>query len=79
MVGEVKLFRNPRLRPQRTDIEAAVAWSVAATTTALWLVQVSDSLSTQLFNDVFLQPAGVDTQAVLLKDRLRAITSSSSV
>ncbi|KAK8942636.1 hypothetical protein KSP39_PZI008748 [Platanthera zijinensis] len=33
-------FVRPSLRPQSTDISAAVTWGVAATTTALWLVQL---------------------------------------
>ncbi|KAG0496083.1 hypothetical protein HPP92_000774 [Vanilla planifolia] len=32
-------FLNPARRPQSTDISAGVAWGVAATTTALWLIQ----------------------------------------
>jgi hypothetical protein len=38
--GGVFKFLSPRLRPQSTDIQAAVCWGVAATTTALWLIQV---------------------------------------
>lgn len=33
-------FLRPRLRPQSDDIAAAAAWGVAATTGALWLIQV---------------------------------------
>lgn len=44
--GGVFKFLSPRLRPQSTDIQAAVFWGVAATTTAIWLVQVSLSSST---------------------------------
>lgn len=33
-------FLRPKLRPQSTDIQAAATWGVAATTTALWIVQV---------------------------------------
>ncbi|MBA0698442.1 hypothetical protein Goari_000154 [Gossypium aridum] len=41
MAGEGSMFKflKPRLRPQAIDIQAAAAWGVAATTTALWLIQ----------------------------------------
>ncbi|MBA0601907.1 hypothetical protein Gorai_002110, partial [Gossypium raimondii] len=41
MAGEGSMFKflKPRLRPQPIDIQAAAAWGVAATTTALWLIQ----------------------------------------
>uniref|UniRef100_A0A2P2J2E2 Ubiquinol-cytochrome c reductase complex 6.7 kDa protein n=1 Tax=Rhizophora mucronata TaxID=61149 RepID=A0A2P2J2E2_RHIMU len=44
MAGEAALskFLSPRLRPQSTDIQAAAFWGVAATTTALWLIQPFD-------------------------------------
>ena len=37
-------FLRPKLRPQSTDIQAAATWGVAATTTALWIVQPWDWL-----------------------------------
>ncbi|PKU81517.1 Ubiquinol-cytochrome c reductase complex 6.7 kDa protein [Dendrobium catenatum] len=39
-------FLRPGLRLQSTDVSAAVTWGVAATTTALWLVQVNNDRST---------------------------------
>ncbi|CAL9202367.1 unnamed protein product [Musa hybrid cultivar] len=33
-------FLRPRLRPQPTDVAAAATWGVAATATALWLIQL---------------------------------------
>ncbi|KDP21635.1 hypothetical protein JCGZ_03306 [Jatropha curcas] len=41
MAGETAVFKflKPRLRPQITDIQAAAFWGVAATTTALWIIQ----------------------------------------
>ncbi|XVE86025.1 hypothetical protein DITRI_Ditri18aG0003100 [Diplodiscus trichospermus] len=41
MAGEGAMFKflRPRLRPQPVDIQAAGLWGVAATTTALWLIQ----------------------------------------
>ncbi|XVF81927.1 hypothetical protein PTKIN_Ptkin16aG0001800 [Pterospermum kingtungense] len=47
MAGEGAMFKflRPRLRPQPADIQAAALWGVAATTTALWLIQVSFFLS----------------------------------
>ncbi|TYI45064.1 hypothetical protein E1A91_D13G009700v1 [Gossypium mustelinum] len=46
MAGEGSMFKflKPRLRPQPIDIQAAAAWGVAATTTALWLIQPFDWL-----------------------------------
>ncbi|XXG40022.1 hypothetical protein AAC387_Pa01g0838 [Persea americana] len=46
MAAESTLFKflRPSLRPQSTDISAAVMWGVAATTTAIWLVQPFDWL-----------------------------------
>lgn len=40
-------FLRPSLRPkiQPADVQAAAMWGLAAGTTALWLVQVSLSLS----------------------------------
>lgn len=45
MAAESTLFKflRPSLRPQSTDMSAAVMWGVAATTTAIWLVQVKIS------------------------------------
>ncbi|OMO89978.1 hypothetical protein COLO4_19468 [Corchorus olitorius] len=42
MAGEGAMFKflRPRLRPQPIDIQAAALWGVAATSTALYLVQV---------------------------------------
>lgn len=42
MAGESTMFKflRPRLRPQPADIQAAALWGVAATTTAIWLIQV---------------------------------------
>ncbi|KHG22468.1 Ubiquinol-cytochrome c reductase complex 6.7 kDa [Gossypium arboreum] len=42
MAGEGSMFKflKPRLRPHPIDIQAAAAWGVAATTTALWLIQL---------------------------------------
>lgn len=53
MAGEAGLFKflNPRRRPQSTDIQAAAMWGVAATSTALWIVQVF------LFTFYFLRSA----------------------
>ncbi|KAE7996480.1 hypothetical protein FH972_001199 [Carpinus fangiana] len=42
--GRVFKFLSPKLRPQSIDIQAAVYWGVAATTTALWLIQPFDWL-----------------------------------
>ncbi|XP_042417492.1 ubiquinol-cytochrome c reductase complex 6.7 kDa protein-like [Zingiber officinale] len=42
-------FLRPRLRPQPTDVAAAATWGVAATVTALWLIQPFDWLKKQLF------------------------------
>ncbi|KAJ0045998.1 hypothetical protein Pint_06685 [Pistacia integerrima] len=46
MAGESAIFKflRPRLRPQPADIQAAALWGVAATTTAIWLVQPFDWL-----------------------------------
>ena len=43
MAGEGVMFKflKPRLRLQPADIQAAALWGVAATTTALWVIQVS--------------------------------------
>ncbi|KAI8540219.1 hypothetical protein RHMOL_Rhmol09G0245000 [Rhododendron molle] len=43
-------FLRPSLRPkiQPADVQAAAMWGVAAGTTALWIVQVSLSLNTNL-------------------------------
>ncbi|KAF3433259.1 hypothetical protein FNV43_RR24361 [Rhamnella rubrinervis] len=51
MAGEAGLFKflNPRRRPQSTDIQAAGMWGVAATTTALWIVQPFDWLRKTFF------------------------------
>ncbi|KAL0911526.1 hypothetical protein M5K25_019675 [Dendrobium thyrsiflorum] len=40
-------FLRPGLRLQSTDVSAAVTWGVAATTTALWLVQPFDWIKKQ--------------------------------
>lgn len=42
-------FMRPSARLQATDIQAAAMWGVAATTTALWIVQVPPPLIS-LFN-----------------------------
>ncbi|KAJ0102701.1 hypothetical protein Patl1_06780 [Pistacia atlantica] len=46
MAGESAMFKflRPRLRLQPADIQAAALWGVAATTTAIWLVQPFDWL-----------------------------------
>ncbi|KAG9445288.1 hypothetical protein H6P81_016628 [Aristolochia fimbriata] len=41
-------FLRPSLRPQSTDISAAVTWGVAGVTGALWLIQPFDWLKKQL-------------------------------
>ncbi|MQL95371.1 hypothetical protein Taro_028034 [Colocasia esculenta] len=43
--GGLFKFLRPGLRPQSTDISAAVAWGVAAGSGALWLIQVSTRLA----------------------------------
>ncbi|RWW25298.1 hypothetical protein GW17_00010371 [Ensete ventricosum] len=46
-------FLRPRLRPQSTDIAAAATWGVAATTGALWFIQVQRrSLNQSLYTPV---------------------------
>nr|DAD38604.1 TPA_asm: hypothetical protein HUJ06_012926 [Nelumbo nucifera] len=42
MAASTSLFKflRPGLRPQSADIQAAAMWGVAATTGALWLIQV---------------------------------------
>ncbi|KAM7491825.1 hypothetical protein LguiA_034746 [Lonicera macranthoides] len=42
-------FLKPSMRPQSTDVQAAVMWGVAATTTALWIVQPFDWLKKTFF------------------------------
>ncbi|OAY79952.1 Ubiquinol-cytochrome c reductase complex 6.7 kDa protein [Ananas comosus] len=42
-------FLSPRRRIQSTDIAAAASWTVAAATTALWLIQPFDWLKKKLF------------------------------
>ncbi|KAK6155991.1 hypothetical protein DH2020_010239 [Rehmannia glutinosa] len=42
-------FLRPGMRPQSTDIQAAVFWGVAAGTTALWVVQPFDWLRKTFF------------------------------
>ncbi|GMY08393.1 ubiquinol-cytochrome c reductase complex 6.7 kDa protein [Fagus crenata] len=37
-------FLKPRIRPQPVDIQAAALWGIAATSTALWLIQPFDWL-----------------------------------
>ncbi|KAM7499459.1 hypothetical protein LguiA_023873 [Lonicera macranthoides] len=37
-------FLKPSMRLQSTDVQAAAMWGVAATTTALWIVQPFDWL-----------------------------------
>ncbi|CAD5194482.1 unnamed protein product [Musa acuminata subsp. malaccensis] len=44
-------FLRPRLRPQPTDVAAAATWGVAATATAVWLIQPFDWLKKQLFQN----------------------------
>ncbi|KAF2319301.1 hypothetical protein GH714_014498 [Hevea brasiliensis] len=46
MAGEATMFKflKPRLRPQSTDIQAAAFWGVAASSTALYLIQVGKRL-----------------------------------
>ncbi|XP_062092305.1 ubiquinol-cytochrome c reductase complex 6.7 kDa protein [Humulus lupulus] len=41
MAGEAGLLKSlrPRIRIQSDDIKSAALWGVAATTTALWVVQ----------------------------------------
>ncbi|KAJ7959520.1 Ubiquinol-cytochrome c reductase complex 6.7 kDa [Quillaja saponaria] len=43
MAGEAGVFKflRPRLRLQSTDVKAAAMWGVAATTGALWFVQIT--------------------------------------
>ncbi|KAI3470973.1 hypothetical protein Pfo_027636 [Paulownia fortunei] len=48
--GLFKLLR-PGMRPQSTDVQAAAFWGVAATTTALWLVQPFDWLRKTFFEN----------------------------
>ncbi|KAG6493236.1 hypothetical protein ZIOFF_048213 [Zingiber officinale] len=43
-------FLRPRLRPQPTDVTAAATWGVAATVTALWLIQVQNILDRIFFS-----------------------------
>ena len=42
MMGSTGMFKflKPSMRPQPTDIQAAVGWGVAAATAGLYLVQV---------------------------------------
>ncbi|CAA3032037.1 ubiquinol-cytochrome c reductase complex kDa [Olea europaea subsp. europaea] len=42
-------FLRPSMRLQSTDIQAVALWGVAATTTALWLIQPFDWLKKTLF------------------------------
>ncbi|XP_022743031.1 ubiquinol-cytochrome c reductase complex 6.7 kDa protein [Durio zibethinus] len=42
--GSMFKFLKPRLRPQPADIQSAALWGVAATTTALWVIQPFDWL-----------------------------------
>ncbi|XP_020087449.1 ubiquinol-cytochrome c reductase complex 6.7 kDa protein [Ananas comosus] len=42
-------FLKPRLRPQSTDVAAAATWGVAATASALWLIQPFDWLKKTFF------------------------------
>ncbi|KAK1272167.1 hypothetical protein QJS04_geneDACA005819 [Acorus gramineus] len=42
-------FLRPGLRPQASDVTAAVMWGVAATSGALWVVQPFDWIKKQLF------------------------------
>ncbi|KAG0450701.1 hypothetical protein HPP92_026799 [Vanilla planifolia] len=44
-------FLNPARRPQSTDISAGVAWGVAATTTALWLIQSDRDFSRHIYQE----------------------------
>ncbi|PON71141.1 Ubiquinol-cytochrome c reductase complex 6.7 kDa protein [Parasponia andersonii] len=51
MAGEAGLLKSlrPRVRVQAEDIKAAALWGVAATATALWLIQPFDWLKKTLF------------------------------
>ncbi|KAG6490073.1 hypothetical protein ZIOFF_051355 [Zingiber officinale] len=49
-------FLRPRLRPQPTDVAAAATWGVAATVTALWLIQVQKILDRIFFSLLSIYP-----------------------
>ncbi|KAF4349754.1 hypothetical protein G4B88_029502 [Cannabis sativa] len=46
MAGEAGFLKSlkPRIRIQSEDIKSAALWGFAATTTALWVVQLSDTV-----------------------------------
>ncbi|ERN04177.1 hypothetical protein AMTRI_Chr08g209710 [Amborella trichopoda] len=53
MAGKSGLMKSipPRLRPQSTDITAAMTWGIAATAGAIWLIQPFDWLKKQFSKD----------------------------